>query len=357
MRTRFYAILSDIHANYQALEAVARDAINVAEKEKADHPHFIVLGDVVDYGPQPNECMNWVEQNADIVVQGNHDIEATESIYQRPDPDRVGPNWWPITIWTRMELQKGYKAAIKQWTRYVNKRSKRLPTELGNMVFFHASLTGRGWEYIKEPWEGWQNINKLQEDIDYGFFGHTHFQGYFVDDISPWMQGGNSKNATAHQITTDISPFSTIIRDPCLKQVSLMKDKQCDTSYTQWSELPKYKTLFNPGSVGQPRSYPHDNRAAYMMLKSNGQIQFQFRRVPYDFKKTIQLLQEKVFWPPVDYAQKQGSDILREVGPNPYTREKWEQLMSDYRYTIHSMPEKLPPTVALLVRYLDEYPS
>ncbi len=68
-----YAVFSDIHANFTALCAAADDARKAA-KSLNDELFFLCLGDVVDYGPQPNECMQWIREQKDrvlAVVQGN----------------------------------------------------------------------------------------------------------------------------------------------------------------------------------------------------------------------------------------------------------------------------------------------
>ena len=62
-----YAILSDIHANLEALQAV----INHAEQNSIDQ--VICLGDLIGYGPNPNECIEFTQQKANVVIAGNHD--------------------------------------------------------------------------------------------------------------------------------------------------------------------------------------------------------------------------------------------------------------------------------------------
>jgi diadenosine tetraphosphatase ApaH/serine/threonine PP2A family protein phosphatase len=71
----------------------------------------------------------------------------------------------------------------------------------------------------------------------------------------------------------------------------------------QWQDMPVGRAIFNPGSVGQPRHHAalrglggDDNRASYMLLRRNGRQQFQFRRVAYDFEKTIARLRS-IRWP------------------------------------------------------------
>jgi protein phosphatase len=58
-------IVSDIHANYPALQAVLNSAV--------DFDKLIFLGDVVDYGPHPKECLTFIKENADYYIRGNHD--------------------------------------------------------------------------------------------------------------------------------------------------------------------------------------------------------------------------------------------------------------------------------------------
>ncbi len=61
-----YLVLSDIHANMEALEAVLADAEGLYQE-------VICLGDIVGYGPDPNQVTTWVRQNCDAVIRGNHD--------------------------------------------------------------------------------------------------------------------------------------------------------------------------------------------------------------------------------------------------------------------------------------------
>ena len=75
-RTMRFAILSDLHANLEATEAVLADA------RKHDCTHFVCLGDVVGYNANPHECVDLVQEMECPVVKGNHDEQAT------PEPDR-----------------------------------------------------------------------------------------------------------------------------------------------------------------------------------------------------------------------------------------------------------------------------
>lgn len=350
MRPRLYAILSDIHANYQALQAVAQDATKVAQGLQAESLRFIVLGDVVDYGPQPNECMAWVEQHADIAIQGNHDVDVAESVYQ--PPKTIQPSLWPITIWTRMILERAYKSRIRAWLPGMCKQNRPMPEGLEEFILFHSSLTSGHQGYIDNPRAGWDNVQQFRNGITYGLFGHSHVQGYFVDD--PLRKRRNHSKTTAMTVVApEDSELGTLNGSEHWEPLVLQRDpQQRGVGYTPWADLPAHPTLFNPGGVGQSRPHgttkilaPHDNRAAYMLLKSNGRVQFQFRRTPYNVKETIRHLREDVTWPPPGYAAQQGSDILKEVEPNPFTADMWEQLMQEYRQTLRTMAAGLPELV------------
>jgi predicted phosphodiesterase len=108
-----YAIFSDIHANYAALRAAARDARAFAKREHYGQLEYISLGDVVDYGPQPNECVAWVGRNATIAVQGNHDLAAAEPLTS--PPIEFAPQHLPILLWTRSALSEPNRQALRLW--------------------------------------------------------------------------------------------------------------------------------------------------------------------------------------------------------------------------------------------------
>ncbi len=349
MQPKLYAVLADIHANFQALQAVVQDATSVAREGKAESLHFIVLGDVVDYGPQPNECMAWVTQHAEIVVQGNHDSDVAYSVYQ--PPKTITTEYWPITIWTRMVLQRPYKIAIQSWLPKMCTRNHTIPGDLKEFKLFHSSLTS-GHQYIDNPRAAWDNLQLLRDGIKYGLFGHSHIQGYFVDD--PLKKRHHNDKKTMMIVTSPEESILDTLNGSNLWVPEVLKPnmEHKGVGCTVWKDLPAQPTLFNPGAVGQSRSHgttkilaSSDNRAAYMLLKLNGHMEFQFRRVPYDVEETIRRLREDVVWPIPPYVDKQGSDILKEVEPNPFPREAWEQLMREYRQAVNTMGTTLPRLV------------
>lgn len=366
MQPTLYAVISDIHANYQALEAVERDAVRVRQQLKADSLHFIVLGDVVDYGPQPNECMEWITKHAEIIVQGNHDFDVGELSFNKPQT--ISPKLWPITIWTRAVTKREYRLRMYEWVRFLGGHYGKLSAAgLQDFMLFHGSVQ-RGYNgAIVTPREAWINIQQLKQNgLKYGLFGHTHMQGCFVEDVvdDPWgaQKNGNHQKALCYLVCPGNTRLENKTDPSWLPKLLSPAMEGHGVGCTPWSAMPDNPALLNPGAVGQPRLpwaaqgiAEFDNRAAYMLLKSNGRIEYQFRRVPYDVDQTIRLLREKVYWPPDGYQQLQGSDILREVEhpkPNPYPQDAWDALMVDFRNVVKTMESRLPEVVDTLVKQL-----
>jgi hypothetical protein len=350
MQPVLYVILTDIHANFQALQAVAADAVSVQRELDTDSLHFVVLGDVVDYGPQPNQCMEWVRDHAEIVIQGNHDMDVARSLYHRPR--FIAPDYWPITIWTKMTLREEHKARILKaegnlWRTGLCRYNARLPQDLRLFTLFHSSLTAGHQGHIDDAHKAYANIQRLPKGVTYGLFGHTHLQGYFVDD--PLARGNsNAETTSMHLILPERAERRKRNAHAQWKGTVLQAEGKTGVGATPWTNLPSHRTLFNPGGLGQPRLHGaarlhagRDNRASYMLLKSNGNLQFQFRRVPYPVKETIRLLRDEVTWPP--HIQTLGANILKEAaGTNPLPQDAWTTLLRDYREALRDAPKLLP---------------
>ena len=319
-----YAVISDIHANYQALLAVEEDAQNVAQEERLGQPVFVCLGDVVDFGPQPNECMAWVRQRADIIVQGNHDAAAADGLHIPPIHHDINRDFWPITFWTQQSLADNHKHTIREW-----KSKRRTPPGLKKFTLFHGSPTSQT-SRIEYGEQATRNIQKLR--THYGLFGHTHFQGYFVEGKS--------------------TTFLT-----CPDIVSSDSDENWQTvPISSWEPLPDgwRKAIFNPGSVGQPR--PHsllvplnvarDPHAAYMLLLvgPNGSSQFQFRRVAYNVEETVRRLREDVRWSENGKQPQRGNDILKDKDNGP-PEDLWDPDKAYLEEMLREMPERLEKLV------------
>ena len=89
-----YAIISDIHANYEALQVV------LADIQEQGITRILCLGDIVGYGPNPRECLDAVMRRCEITILGNHD-EATQF-----DPDGFNPVALQAVYWTRDQLEQ-----------------------------------------------------------------------------------------------------------------------------------------------------------------------------------------------------------------------------------------------------------
>ena len=275
-----YAVLSDIHANFVALEAVEKDAQKFAENNGYASPRFICLGDVVDYGPQPNECMDWIKKNVSTdrrLVLGNHDQCVAE--HRRTPPKLITSKYWAMTIWTRLTVERGHKEWIRDW----QKESPR-PHGLKNFMLVHASLEQPRNNWAVKEWSDAKRNFESFGDFRYLMFGHTHYQGYYRQTENRRERIGYAVHQRPRR------------RARNWKNIPVNADK--------WLDLPTHeKMMLNPGSVGQPRfskalsgELCRDNRAAYMLLdvNGNGPGRYQFRRAEYDVEKTVQLLQDNV---------------------------------------------------------------
>jgi len=314
--TRLYAIVSDIHGNFEALKAVEADARRIADGCELQ---FICLGDVVDYGPRPNECMDWVRQHATLTVLGNHDREATKPLSSMPKG--IGEQWWPITLWTRRALKAEHKAVISEW-----KSVKNPVTDLPGFTLFHSHLRYED-EYTESEGDAEENLEKMR--TDYGVFGHTHLQGYFEADIG------------------QVTRFFTCTGNRCVKG----QDGWNPVDLDKWHPLPTHgiRALFNPGSVGRPRQHDvlklarvnSDPKAAYMLMCFNGSGpgHFMFRRVPYDWHKTAKQLRQ-LRWHQ-EHAAHNGSSVDIDRGPilgvDSYTQRLYD--------VIERMDQALPELV------------
>jgi len=223
-----YAILSDLHANLEATEAVLNDA------RERECTHFVCLGDVVGYNANPHECVEIVQKMECPVVKGNHDEQAALAESSR------GFNALAEAAinWTRAHLTK----EDKEWL-----SALRLTQEVRDFTIVHATLdTPQQWGYVFNSLDAIASFAYQQTTVC--FFGHTHVAGAFVRD-------DNVTRIKVDQLTIE--------------------------------ESKKY--FINVGSVGQPRD--GDWRAAYCIYHLDKNLVEQ-RRVKYDLataqKKIIQ---------------------------------------------------------------------
>jgi diadenosine tetraphosphatase ApaH/serine/threonine PP2A family protein phosphatase len=225
------AILSDIHANLEALNAVLDDI--------ARHPVETIycLGDTVGYGPNPRECLDLVREHCAIALMGNHDLAI---LHHPPDFNPVAES---AVYWTRAQLEDPVptpEAGDKRWT-FLERLLCR--HEEGGLMFVHASPCDPIMEYVfpQDTSKRWMMRRLFAEVERCCFQGHTHVPGVFVDPGE------------------------------------FFSPEELDGSF----RLGERKVLCNVGSVGQPRD--GDLRACYVLL--DGDI-IRFRRVEYDWQTT-----------------------------------------------------------------------
>ena len=220
-----YAILGDIHANLEALNAVFQDA----DKRGADH--FACTGDVVGYNADPKACLQIIRKRNCTLVQGNHDYYAAcnESMELFTPMARKSINW------TR-----------KQLSAFERKYLRHLPliVDIENFTIVHSSLSNpHRWNYIFKRKTADANFRNQFNPVC--FYGHTHVPLAFI-------KGKNSIEKGFYE-TLNIRPG--------------------------------YQYLINVGSIGQPRD--RDPRAAYIMYDTSEQT-VTIHRVDYDIKTTQQ---------------------------------------------------------------------
>lgn len=237
------ALISDIHANVEALNAV------LADIRAQDVSEIYCLGDIVGYGPNPCECLDMVMDSCALTILGNHD-QATLF-----DPDGFNPVALQAVYWTRDQLEMtGTPAAINRRWDFLGELP-RLHSQ-DDWLFVHGSPRDPTNEYIfPEDVYNQRKMESLFERVTkYCFQGHTHIPGVFT--------------ATHEFITPE----------------------ETDSVY----RLIGGKTMFNVGSVGQPRD--NDPRACYVILDEASEL-VTYRRVDYGFEETA----EKIYGiPPLD---------------------------------------------------------
>ena len=219
-----YLIVSDIHANLEALEAVLAHA-------SGQYEEVLCCGDLVGYGADPNAVVEWARTTCTAVVRGNHDKACTGL----DDLEWFNPVARQAAEWTQQALTESNAA----YTRSL----PRGPITLSGFQLVHGSPFDED-EYVISGVEAAEAFGYLETRL--AFFGHTHVQGGFLWNHSRVENVGRMP-ARAERQRLEIDP---------------------DCAY-----------LVNPGSVGQPRD--GDSRAAYIVYDSDGGQLF-YRRAVYD---------------------------------------------------------------------------
>jgi len=238
-------ILSDIHANLVALETV----LNAAAGR---YDTIWCLGDVVGYGPCPNECVDLVRSLAELCVMGNHDW----AVLDRPgiNVDDFNPQARQAVLWTRGKLTPQNREYLDSLP-----HTPLHPPQTDQILLTHASPREPVWEYILTPYVALENFAAFDESVC--LVGHTHKPAIFR-----WrLLSNDNGSATGYQPATV---------DYLLPQVG--QPVQLATSAT-------LRLIVNPGSVGQPRD--NDARAAYAILDLEEMV-WSYERVAYPVELT-----------------------------------------------------------------------
>lgn len=152
-----YAIFTDIHANLEALEAVLAKIDEISQEEPIDEIWF--LGDLVGYGPNPNECIKKLRGRTDVIIAGNHDWAAVGKL----DLDDFSEAARISAEWTATQLTEENRAFLANLPERIQK---------GECQLVHGSPYGPLWEYLTSEVlaeRSFQHFNSR-----YCFVGHTH---------------------------------------------------------------------------------------------------------------------------------------------------------------------------------------
>lgn len=220
-----YAIISDIHANLAALTTM------LDELQRQGFDELWCLGDVVDYGPEPHQCIELLRRYQPICVAGNHDLAAIGKI----DMADFNPDAVAACAWTAGQLEAEDIAYLEQLPQFI---------ENGEFTLVHGSPREPAREYLVSPGAAGENLPFFQSQ--FCLVGHSHVPLIFECD--------ESGTCTGYELPED--------------QPVRLGDK---------------RLIINPGSVGQPRD--GDPRAAGAIYDTEtGAIEV--CRIPYDIQLT-----------------------------------------------------------------------
>jgi predicted phosphodiesterase len=223
-----YLVVSDLHSNREALDAVLEDA-------RGQYDQVVCCGDLVGYGPDPNGVVDWARANLNSVIRGNHDRACTGI----EDLEWFNPVARAASVWTMARLTPTNFEYLKQLPAG--------PLRVNGFQLIHGSPLDED-EYLMSG----ADVRNVFDYLDTGvsFFGHTH------------LQCGYARANGYFQVMRHLDGFDSEI----------------------WHRLDRDGIyLINAGSVGQPRD--GDPRAAYALFDSDA-LEVVQRRVKYDFHTT-----------------------------------------------------------------------
>lgn len=220
-------VISDIHANLPAFETVLADAHGRWDR-------IWCLGDVIGYGPNPNECVALLREHDPVCLTGNHDWAALGKL----DISDFNPEASTAVRWTQSELTAETIAYLDA------QPPKRVE---GNFTLAHGSPRHPVWEYILDDQTAVENLSHFATPTC--LVGHTHV---------PVLYAANEDEMVAFAPT-----------------------------YQETLFLDHGRVIINPGSVGQPRD--SDPRAAYALLDTEA-MSWEFHRISYPIHQTQEMM-------------------------------------------------------------------
>lgn len=223
------AIISDVHANLESLEAVLKDIKKRMIKD------ILFLGDAVGYGPNPNECLKLLSDNCKVLLAGNHDWAAIGLT----DVDSFNEYAKAAIIWTRDTLTEENGTLLKTFPVMKEMRDEDL------LLVHSTPKEPEAWHYLFTLWDAEVNFNYFGQRLC--FIGHSHIP--FVIERLP---------------SGEMLTFN--------KETALKKNA---------------RYIVNCGSVGQPRD--RNPKACYALL---GEDRIEFVRVEYDIERTQKKMSE-----------------------------------------------------------------
>ena len=221
-----FIIFSDVHSNLEAIQSFCRAT------EAIPHDKKVCLGDIVGYNADPNPVVEWVREEIDLALAGNHDW----CVLNQKDSSYLNPAAYQACAWTRRNLTKSN-------TNFLD----TLPVEKeeDGIYWVHSSpFEPKKWHYVSTKKSAEQNFNFFEQDTC--FLGHSHLPGIFE----------KNKN-----------------------------NKVCSHDSSKMILDPESRYIINVGSLGQPRD---GNPDPVFVLYDSGSHIVEFYRFSYDFPSTQQ---------------------------------------------------------------------
>jgi diadenosine tetraphosphatase ApaH/serine/threonine PP2A family protein phosphatase len=228
------AVITDIHANRPALEAVL-DAIG-----KTDVAEVWCLGDVVGYGAEPDRCAEIAGERCDACLVGNHDLAATGDL----DVSAFSSAAATAVTWT----QENWQQSTAEFLKGLEPSGER-----EGIGLYHASPRDPVWEYVLSIEQATDCLQVQDQRVS--LIGHSHVALFFSGPDE-----GENKD---------------------VRGVQALNGADLDLEKGRW--------LINPGSVGQPRD--GDPRAAWLELDT-GKWTARYHRVGYDIDEAAKAIEE-----------------------------------------------------------------